>query len=58
VQLLQDRSYLPPELEDFRWLLNLAFFTRLTAKLHELNIELQNENKISIEMTDATDFFK
>jgi hypothetical protein len=56
--LLQDRSDLPPELEDFQWLLNLAFLARPTVKLHELNIELKNENKINIEMTDATNFFK
>jgi hypothetical protein len=58
VKFLQDRGELPPQLKDSRWLLDLAFLTDLTAKLNELNTELQGENKTIIKMTGTTDSFK
>jgi hypothetical protein len=40
MEFLQDRSDLPPQLKDSRWLLDHAFLTDLTAKLNDLNTEL------------------
>jgi hypothetical protein len=53
MEFLQDRGALPLQLKDYRWLLDLAFLTELTAKLNDLNTELQGEN-----MTRTTDSFK
>lgn len=39
-------------------MLDLAFLRDLTAKLNELNTELQDENKTNIKMTGTTDSFK
>lgn len=58
MEFLQDRCDLPPQLKDSWWLLDLAFLRDLTAKLHELNTELQDENKTIIKMTSTTDSFK
>jgi hypothetical protein len=37
----QDRGDLPPELKYHGWLLDLSFVTNLTAKMNNLNTELQ-----------------
>jgi hypothetical protein len=58
VEFLQDRGDLPPQLKDSRWLLYLAFLVHLTAKLNELNTELQGENKTIIKMIGTIDSFK
>jgi hypothetical protein len=51
VEFLQDRGNLPPHLKDSEFLLDIAFLTDLTAKLNELNTELQVGNKTVIKMT-------
>ena len=38
--------------------MNLAFLTELTAKLNELNTELQDENKTIIKVTSTIDSFQ
>lgn len=46
------------QLEDPAWLLDLAFLTDITAKLNELNIELQGKEKNITEMISAVKSFK
>jgi hypothetical protein len=58
VEFLQDRGDLPPQLKDSQWLLDLAFLIDLTAKLSELNTELQGEKKTIIKMIGTIDSFK
>jgi hypothetical protein len=58
VEFLQDTGDLPPQLKDSRLLLDLAFLVYLTAKLNELNTELQGENKTIIKMIGTIDSFK
>jgi hypothetical protein len=57
-EFLQDRGDLAPQLKYSQSLLDLALLTDLTAKLNDLNIELQSENKTIIKMIDTIDFFK
>jgi hypothetical protein len=54
----QNRGDLPPHLKDSRWLLDLAFLTHLTAKLNNLNTELQGKSKIIIKMIGTIDSLK
>jgi hypothetical protein len=58
VDFLQDRGDLPPQLKDSWWLLDLSFLIDLTAKLNELNTELQGENKTIIKMIGNIDSFE
>jgi len=57
-EFLQDRADLHPQLKNSRWLLDLAFLIDLTAKLNEMNTELQGENKTVIKMIGTIDSFK
>jgi hypothetical protein len=45
---LQNRGDLPPQSKDSQWLLDLAFLTDHTAKLNEMNTELQGKIKVSL----------
>jgi hypothetical protein len=44
---LQNRGDLPPQSKDSQWLLDLAFLTDHTAKVNEMNTELQGKIKVS-----------
>ena len=46
------------QLEDEQWLLDLAFFTDLTALLNELNLELQGKEKNIANMISSVNTFK
>jgi hypothetical protein len=45
-------------MKDFRWPLTLHFLTVLTARINELNSELEGENTTAIKNTGTTDFFR
>lgn len=46
------------QLEDKKWLLDLAFLTDLTSMLNELNLELQGKDKYVINMISSVNAFK
>ncbi|KAL1492435.1 hypothetical protein ABEB36_010687 [Hypothenemus hampei] len=51
-----NKSY--PQLEDNKWVLDLAFLSDITAKLNELNLQLQGKNKTLTDMVSAVNTFK
>jgi hypothetical protein len=50
VEFLQDSGNLSSQLIDSQWLLCLAFIAELTAKLNELNTELQGGNETTFKI--------
>lgn len=46
------------QLEDYQWLLDLAFLTDLTDLLNDFNLELQGKDKHVINMISAVNTFK
>lgn len=46
------------QLEDYQWLLDLAFLTDLTDLLNYLNLELQGKDKYVIDMISSVNTFK
>jgi hypothetical protein len=49
--LYQDSYDLPPQLEDYRRLVDLVSYTDLTDNVNEFNSDLQGDKKAVIEMT-------
>ena len=46
------------QLNDHRWLLDLAFLTDLTNMLNDLNLQLQGKDKTVIDMISSVNAFK
>ena len=46
------------QLNDHRWLLDLAFLTDLTTMLNDLNLQLQGKDKTVIDMINSVNAFK
>lgn len=58
-QFLQEKKHAEYEqLNDDRWLLDLAFLTDLSNMLNELNLELQGKEKLVINMISTVNAFK
>lgn len=58
-QFLQEKKHAEYEqLNDDRWLLDLAFLTDLSNMLNELNVELQGKEKLVINMISTVNAFK
>jgi len=58
LEFILDKSDLSPQLDDSRWLLDLAFITDFTAKLNDMNTQLQGENKTIVKMIGTFDSVK
>ena len=58
-QFLQEKKHAEYEqLNDDRWLLDLAFLTDVSNMLNELNVELQGKEKLVINMISTVNAFK
>lgn len=57
-QFLAEKGDNYDQLHDDVWLLDLAFLTDITAKLNELNLELQGPNKTIFHMISSVNAFK
>lgn len=57
-QFLTAKGETHPELEDKRWLLNLAFLCDITEKLNQLNLQLQGRHKSIVDMISIVKAFK
>lgn len=55
---LIDRGDEYKQLEDEKWLLDLAFLTDITSKLNDLNLELQGKDKSIFQMISSVNAFK
>lgn len=47
-----------PELENEKWLTDLAFFCDLTEHLNDLNVKLQGRKQLVTEMRDSVNAFQ
>jgi hypothetical protein len=55
---LKERGHEKAELEDEKWLFDLAFLTDFTGKLCDMNLELQGKNKCIAEMMSTVSSYK
>jgi hypothetical protein len=58
VHFLHDSGELPPQIEDWRWLLDLAFLTDFTPKINDLNTEFHDKNTNINQMIGTIGSFK
>jgi hypothetical protein len=55
---LKERGDKKTELEDEEWLFDLAFVADFTAKLSDMNLELQDRSKCIADMMSTVSFYK
>lgn len=57
-QFLRTKEETYPQLEDRRWLLDLAFLCDITEKLNQLNLQLQGRHRSIVDMISSVKAFK